>query len=98
LLQWEVEPRSTAATRAAAPASPPDERNQRGALLGDAGGRVEQNGLQLPEPDRRDRQADAATIQGKRLWAGRQEAKRRLERVEGRAVGTAHGRLPDAGE
>jgi hypothetical protein len=28
---------------------------------------VEQDGLQLPEPGRRDRQADAATIQGKRL-------------------------------
>ncbi len=37
--------------RPAMPTSSSDERNQRGTLHGDAGGRVEQDGSQLQEPD-----------------------------------------------
>jgi hypothetical protein len=37
--------------RPATPTSSSDKCNQRGALHGDAGGRVEQDSPQLPEPD-----------------------------------------------
>jgi hypothetical protein len=52
---------------------------------------VEHHCLQIPKPDGPGPQADRRTVQGKRVRAGGEETKRRLQHVERQRAGTAHG-------
>jgi hypothetical protein len=81
---------------AAMAARPPDQFDQRGPLHTHIGGWMEQEAAKLPEPDGVPPQADGVPIQSKRLRAGREEAKGRLDRVQRREGGTAHWQLPGA--
>jgi hypothetical protein len=50
-------------------------------LHGNAGGWMEQEAAEVPEPDGVMSQADRVAVQGKRLLASGKEAKGRLDRI-----------------
>ena len=79
---WEQHADKADHPRTATSTGPPDGLNKDGTLGGDAGGRVEQEGPKLPQPDGGARQSDGAALQGKWLRPGRKEAKGRLEGIQ----------------
>jgi hypothetical protein len=82
--------------RAATSTRPSDKLDQRGPLHANAGRWMEQEAPKVPETDGVLPQADGLAVQGKRLWAGREKAKGRLDRIQRRDGRTTHWRLPGA--
>jgi hypothetical protein len=65
--------------------------HQHGTLHADACVWTKQHGPQVPKPDGSGLKADRRAIQGRRVRAGSEQTKRRLQHVERRGAGTAHG-------
>jgi hypothetical protein len=75
----------------AVPPGPSNKLHQHGTLHPDACAWTKQHGPQVPKPDASGLQADRRTFQGKWVRCDGEETKRRLEHVERRGAGTAHG-------